>query len=413
VTARRGVAGRAIPDAGVDVERVSLFRGADATLVREAIADCEIRELAAGTVLLRAGESNDTIYVLLSGQMAAYLADFNVADAAIPIEPGQCVGEMSAVDGQPVSALVLVVTQARVLVLPGAIFWSRLSAVASIGRNLVAMLSMRMRQSNKTVLEAQRRRLALEHLRSELQTARELQANMIPGRGRLFPDRTDIEIAGLMDPADEIGGDFFDAFFIDSKTLFICIGDVSGHGIPAALFMARVVGLVRVAAIASDAPNVVLARLNDQLCRGNDAGVFVTLFCAFLNIDSGLLAYANGGHCAPLLVDGESVAPLAIPKGPLIGVYPNLHYAMHTTVLDAGATLLCFTDGVVEGESPDSVAFGDVRLASTALRHGAGPVTHMVDAVQQALAFFTAGDSRSDDCTLLALRRPYRADSPS
>jgi len=407
MTANKRVDVRATHDAGVDVERVALFRGADPVLVRGAIVDCEIRELAAGTVLLRAGDSNDTIYVLLSGEMAAYLEHANVAGAAIPIDPGQCVGEMSAVDGQPVSALVVVVAHARVLVLPGTIFWSRLSPIASISRNLVAMLSTRMRQSNKTVLEAQRRHLALEYLRSELKTARELQANMIPGRGRLFPDRADIEIAGLMDPAEEIGGDFFDAFFIDGKTLFICIGDVSGHGIPAALFMARVVGLVRVAAIASDAPNAVLARLNDQLCRGNDAGVFVTLFCAFLDVDSGRLAYANGGHCAPLLVKGDRVSPLVIPKGPLIGVYSDLHYAMHTTVLDPGATLLCFTDGVVEAESPDSTAFGDVRLASTALQHGAGTVTQMLDAVQQSLGGVTASDARSDDCTLLALRRPY------
>ena len=407
MTAKKRVGVRGTHDLGVDVERVALFRGADPALVRGAIVDCEIRDLAAGTVLLRAGDSNDTIYVLLSGEMAAYLEHANVAGAAIPIGPGQCVGEMSAVDGQPVSALVVVITHARVLVLPGTIFWSRLSPIASISRNLVAMLSIRMRQSNKTVLEAQRRHLALEYLRRELKTARELQANMIPGRGRLFPDRADIEIAGLMDPAEEIGGDFFDAFFIDSKTLFICIGDVSGHGIPAALFMARVVGLVRVAAIASDAPNAVLARLNDQLCRGNDAGIFVTLFCAFLDVDSGRLAYANGGHCAPLLVNAEGVSPLAIPKGPLIGVYPDLHYAKHTTVLDPGATLLCFTDGVVEAESPDLTAFGDVRLASTALQHGAGPVTQMLDAVQHSLAAFAVSDARSDDCTLLALRRPY------
>ena len=218
--------------------------------------------------------------MLLSGQLVAYLDGARRPESGIPIQPGESVGEMSAIDGKPASAFVVAVTESRLLLLPGRLFWSRFGNVPAVMRNLLASLSERMRRGNEAMLEAQHKQLSLEHVRRELQIARQLQTSMIPLRGRLFPERGDIEIAGMMDPASDVGGDFFDAFFVDERHLFVCVGDVSGHGIPAALFMARAIGLIRSRRWAHAIPSS-YSRINEQLCARNAANIFVTLFCAF------------------------------------------------------------------------------------------------------------------------------------
>ena len=131
----------------------------------------------------------------------------------------------------------------------------------------------------------------------------------------------------MMDPASDVGGDFFDAFFADERHLFFCVGDVSGHGIPAALFMARAIGLIRIAAMGTRHPEQLLERINEQLCARNAANIFVTLFCAFLDVVSGRLVYANGGHCPPFLAHDGRASSLPMPKGALVGVMPGLRYA--------------------------------------------------------------------------------------
>jgi sigma-B regulation protein RsbU (phosphoserine phosphatase) len=232
-------------------------------------------------MLLQPGEANDTVYVLLSGQLAAYLDSALLPDTAIPIRQGESVGEMSAIDGKPVSAFVVALTEARVLSLPGVLFWSRLGSIPRVTRNLLAVLSERMRRGNETMLEAQRTQRALDHVRRELSIARQLQTSMIPARGRLFPERGDIEIAGMMNPASEVGGDFFDAFFVDERHLFFASG------------MCRAMGFCCIVHGAHDRPDShramgtrnpdrLLESINERLCAGNDANMFVTLFCAFL-----------------------------------------------------------------------------------------------------------------------------------
>jgi sigma-B regulation protein RsbU (phosphoserine phosphatase) len=229
---------------------------------------------------------------------------------------------------------------------------------------------------------------------------------MIPLRGRLFPERGDIEIAGMMNPASEIGGDFFDAFFVDECHLFFCVGDVSGHGIPAALFMARTIGLIRIAAMGTRHPEQFLERINEQLCAGNDANIFVTLFCGFLDVTSGRLVYANGGHCAPFVAHAGRASSLPMPKGALIGVMPGLRYAAKETQLAEGMALVCFTDGVTEAESAAGQAFSQERLLSVSAAHCDQSIEDLLRSVQSELASFLDDRAPADDCTLLAVRRP-------
>ena len=390
----------------LSIRWIPLFRDADEAAVSEILADCEVLLVPAGTPLLRPGETNHNVYALLSGQVAAHLDANLSADAAISISSGECVGELSAIDGKPVSALVLALTDARVLELPRDVFWHRLMALPGVASNLMLSLVERMRRTNDVALKAQRQQLELIHLRKELDVARQLQASMLPLQRPMFPERNDIEVCGLMEAASVVGGDFFDGFFVDDDQLFFCIGDVSGHGIAAALFMARTIGLLRILAMNTLRPDKLLETLNERLCLGNDANIFVTLFCGFLDVRSGSLRYSNGGHCAPLLYAGGQARPLAIPKGALIGAYPGLAYASMQRGLDPGDVLFCYTDGVTEARNGRGDEFSESRCLSILGQAGTLPLATMLDDVRGEVARFTGSQLLDDDCTMLAVRRP-------
>ena len=390
----------------LSISWIPLFRNADEAAISEILADCEVLLLPAGTPLLRPGQTNHNVYTLLSGQIAAHL-DANLSpDAAISISSGECVGELSAIDGKPVSALVLALTDARVLELSREVFWYRLMALPGVAINLMATLAERMRKTNEVALKAQRQQLELIHLRKELDVARQLQASMLPLQRPMFPQRNDIEVCGLMEAASVVGGDFFDGFFVDERTLFFCIGDVSGHGIAAALFMARTIGLLRILAMTTLHPDKLLEALNDRLCVGNDANIFVTLFCGFLDVDSGKLLYSNGGHCAPLLSAGGQARPLAIPKGALVGAYPGLTYSSMEQELTPGDVLFCYTDGVTEAHNSTGGEFSESRCLGILGQAGSSPLSTLLDDVRSEVARFSGSDLLDDDCTMLAVRRP-------
>lgn len=385
----------------------SLFKGAEHSAVLDAVGDSEIHVLSPGHTLLKPGEANDKVFLVLSGQLGAYLGDGGPADLAIPIDAGDCLGELSAIDGKPVSALVKVITEARILSLTHDVFWNRLMAVPGVARNLMAVLAERMRRNTEAMLEGQRRQIELEYLRQELDVARQLQLGMLPIRRPLFPDRHDIEVAGMMEAASIIGGDLFDAFFVDEHRLFFAIGDVSGHGIPAAMFMARTVSLMRLAAITINCPAILLSRVNEQLCAGNDANMFVTLFCGFLELDTGRVMYSNGGHLAPLHTRDGVTTNLPIPKGTIIGVLPGITYTRSEIVLNRGDSILCYTDGVTEAQTSQGEEFSESRLIALVGDNAHHPLEAVLSGIRDEVAKFSGERKLADDCTMLAIRRPH------
>ncbi len=400
--------GRVLPEEegrGPGISWMPLFRGTNEAAVVSVLNECDVLILAPGTPLLQPGAANDSVFVVLGGHLSARLdSDLN-PDTAIPIGPGECIGEMSAIDGKPVTALVIATTEARVLKVTPELFFDRLITVPGVARNLMTALTERMRRTNETMMAAQRKQLALQHLRQELEVARQLQASMLPLRSPMFPERTDIDVAAIMEPASEVGGDLFDAFFVDEQRLFICIGDVSGHGIPAALFMARSIGLMRIAAMGTLRPDELITKINDQLCMGNDTDLFVTLFCGFLNVATGHLVYSNGGHCAPILVSGDRAGAIPIPKGTLVGAIPGLRYSSRELTLEPGETLVCYTDGVTEAQPATGEEYSEERLGALLLRqHKASPAA-MMDAVRRDVTAFAGSRPLDDDYTLMAVRR--------
>jgi sigma-B regulation protein RsbU (phosphoserine phosphatase) len=245
----------------------------------------------------------------------------------------------------------------------------------------------------------------LEHLQKELNLARQLQASMLPLQRPLFEGRMDLDICGFMEPASNVGGDLFDAFFTRENELFFCIGDVSGHGIASALFMARTVGLVRTLALGTPQPHILLGLLNDSLCQANDTNIFVTMFCGLLQVDTGVLTYSNGGHCPPMVVSKGIPHMLPLPKGPLIGAIPGARFLTLEANLEIGDTLFCYTDGVTEAENPQGQEFSEEKCQSIVAEQPLLPIDALLGRVRSSVATFTETSVLEDDCTMLALRR--------
>src|SRR5215468_7423747 len=257
----------------------------------------------------------------------------------------------------------------------------------------------------------------LARLEDELEAARKLQVGMVP---HVFPLPTaewPIDLFAMMEPAHEVGGDLYDFFTVADGRLCFLIGDVSGKGMPAALFMARTKSLVRIATElmrsrqgASARPADIIARVNRELCQNNGDLMFVTLFFAMLRPESGELEFCNAGHNAPYRLNGQALEVIEGAKGIILGIRPDAVYATGRTSLAPGESIYIFTDGVTEAADQQGELFAEARLEAV-LRAAAGCSTaaEIVTSVAQAVRGFVGSALPSDDITMLAVRRLDKA----
>ena len=252
-------------------------------------------------------------------------------------------------------------------------------------------------------IEARERLTALEQ---ELDIAAQIQASMLP---REFePGRKDFGIFAAMHPARRVGGDFYDFFLIDEKRLGFAIGDVSGKGIPAALFMAVSRTLLRATALQGIEPGKCLQYANQVLRGQREGGVYVTAFYAILHTDTGLLEYALGGHNPPYRVSATGeIEEIAEPAGMVIGLLPDGYGTPYETgrlQLNANDLILLYTDGVTEAQNEAQKFFGEKRLR-TALKELAGQAPQtIVEQILESVETFVAGAAQSDDITVLGVK---------
>jgi sigma-B regulation protein RsbU (phosphoserine phosphatase) len=243
----------------------------------------------------------------------------------------------------------------------------------------------------------------MEH---ELAIARSIQMGILPRDLSPVTRATGLDVAARLEPAQQVGGDLYLALRTAPDEVFVAVGDVSGKGIPASLFMAVTVTLLRTLARQGLAAREVLARVNDELVEQNASGLFVTIVCARVALSSGRVEVASAGHPAPLLI-----APGAVPLQPfrtsglVAGFRTGETYESNFGTLAPGEMLVFFSDGVPEAWSASGVAFGQERLAGLLAASAGQEARVAVDAVLHAVHEHTAGTSPSDDITILALRR--------
>jgi len=388
----------------------TLFRNVPYHLIEDLVADLPLRSFADGELLLKPGDSNHYLALVVQGSLRVHLGARDASDYT-EIGPGDCAGEMSMIDGKAVSAYVFAAGDCRLLLIDDQTFLTRLLPIPEIARNLVATLAERMRHGNQQIVERVRSALELESLQRELQFAREMQLSLVPERMTLAPPRAEVQCSGYMRPARQVGGDFYDAFYVRPERLAVIMGDVCGKGMPAALFMARTMALLRSEALHAAQRTQrqhtleIAQRTNFALCQQNTAGYFVSVFVAVLDIPSGLLTWVNAGHPAPLLARGSNrFQLLATPHGMLAGVSENASYVVGETPLPPGSLLLLYTDGVTEAEDTSGALFGEERLLdllnSAPRADPESTLRHVVNSVDA----FARGRALGDDLTLLALR---------
>ncbi len=250
--------------------------------------------------------------------------------------------------------------------------------------------------------EALKSRDQLVALENELSVARKMQSSILPTE---FPKREECGVFANMQPARAIGGDFYDVVALDSGRIGVAIADVSGKGVPAALFMMSSRTLLKGAAIGSADPGMVLTETNNVLNDDNVSMMFVTVLYAIFEPESGRFSYASGGHDSPLLVrpDGSSTL-LPRTNGIALGVLPDFDYASNSVVLEPGDTILLYTDGVTEAQNEENEQFGIARLCT--LFENAPPTgeEEATARVFDRVRAFAGNAQQFDDITCVALR---------
>ncbi len=246
----------------------------------------------------------------------------------------------------------------------------------------------------------------IEEALQELSAATRIQANMLPDYGKLCASIPQIDLVATMTPAKNVGGDFFDVFTLDHRYLCIAIGDVSGKGIPAALFMVRAMTLLRMAVDTGMPLNTSASKVNQFLCVNNLDCMFVTLFVGLLDVYTGEMRYVSCGHNPPFLsTNGSAFQILDPPQGILMGVFEEAEYEVGTLTLHKDDVILLYTDGVTEAESMGNDYFSTERTID--VLNSVGDRTHiqsLVTTLEDSISEFSKGMPQSDDITILALR---------
>ena len=253
---------------------------------------------------------------------------------------------------------------------------------------------------------------AKARMQEELNVGRDIQRSMLPRVFPAFPDRKELELYAVLEPALEIGGDLYDFFMVDDHRLCFVIGDVSGNGVPAALFMAMTKIMVKTRAASDPSPASIVTHVNDALSADNDSCMFVTLYLGILNLRDGTLLTTNAGHNPPLLKrqDGQFEWLTGI-DGPMVGPMAGIAFKETTIQLGPGDELFLYTDGVTEADNRRRELFGNDRLKRVLTQSRAASVVDRLGEVMNAVRAFAVDAPQADDITMLGLR--YHGVTPS
>jgi Serine phosphatase RsbU, regulator of sigma subunit len=408
-------------------------------LADEVLAKADLEELAAGQMLFRQGEVGNCAYVLLEGGLDV-LVDTGAGEVrAAEVAPNELIGEIAVFSQSPRTATVVARRPSKLLRIDAEDLLSVLNSSPQAAQAIIADLGRRLAAANQPLaffsmaanalqnkdarpedLEALLVRaddlgpfaLAFREMvgqieanhrqRQEMAMARHIQQAVLP---RPLGPGLPLDLEAYMRPMREVGGDLYDFFRLDNgrRRLAIAIGDVSGKGVPASLFMMMCRTVLRTVAGAGLEVERCIRRVNEVLAEDNDLCVFVTLFFGVLDIDSGRLSYCNAGHNPPLVLRAAGGLETLAATGPAAAVMPGADYRAASVDLAPGDLLFLFTDGVTEALSASGELFGEQRLEELLRAHRANGPAAAVAAMVAAVDGFAQGVEQFDDITCLAL----------
>ena len=415
-----------------------LFEPLDRASLTAVAARCRLTRFAAGEMLMRQGETETSAYAILDGEADVFVELPSGPVQIATVGRHRIIGELAALTEMPRTATVTARTAIDAVRIERDSLLALAAESPALAVSIIADLGRRMHGMNRSLayltyaadalgrgeydaamvaeLTSQPGEVAnfarafaamaeeiqaKEHRRQEMQAAAAIQQSILPGR--LSPEGPGrfVDLHAEMHPAREIGGDFYDYRVVGPTTLAVTVADVSGKGIPAALFMAVARTVLRAAEGDDLAARMTAA--NRLLAAENEASMFVTLFHAVLDVATGVLRYCNAGHNAPYLLRAGGGIERLTRTGIAFGLVPDREYASGETRMAAGDLLFLFSDGITEAFDTAGRDFGEVRLEAALQAARGGTADDVVAGVLAATRKFAVGAEQSDDITCLAL----------
>ena len=339
--------------------------------------------------------SEDGMYIILSGKADVFSSDGTRINR---LGAGDFVGELGLINDDNRAATVRASSDVRCANISKRLF----EDIASRNRKIYgSFMNMLYTKTTKLVTEQER-------IKSELSIATKIQADCLENDFTAFNRLTAVNLTAHMKPAKEVGGDFYDVFMIDQNHLCFLIADVSGKGVPAALFMTMAKTHIKNFATVGLPLAEVAARANNQLCYKNESGMFVTAFICVLDVRSGEVQFVNAGHNCPFVQKQDGAFEMFRAKANLVfGLMEDVQYREQTLTLNPGDSIYLYTDGVTEALNPEQELFGDDRLYEILNRHRAqaGEPETFVQAIYREVQAFADGEPQADDITMLYVTR--------
>ncbi len=321
------------------------------------------------------------VFMAISLPISAYFGEWDVSIFGVGSTPG-----VRIVDAEIYKRLYLYMFLPRVLTLAG-----------------ICVIFITLSKRTRSLLEKQvGDSIEKQRIASELNVASQIQTSMLPCIFPAFPNRTEFEIYASMNPAKEVGGDFYDFFLIGQEKLAFLIADVSGKGIPAALFMMIAKSLIKGYAESGRSADEIFTLANEKLCESNDAGMFVTAWLGIINLNTGELEYANAGHNPPLVKKANGgFEYLNLPSGFVLAGMEGIKYRKNKTLLKKGDRIYLYTDGVTESTNEAEALYGEDRLRKVLNESFELSAEGLCNAVKNDIDAFVGNAPQFDDITML------------
>ena len=404
------------------LSRVPLFATLPASEIKHLQKALRRSEIPANSILFHEGERGDRFYIVLDGQVEIVQALGTADERLAGVRgPGEYFGEMSLLNRDALRTMsVRARTPVQLLEMARADFDGLLHRRPVFAYAMACVLSARLHESssatirdlreknrqlaqaNEELKAAQAQIIEKEKLEHELQLAREIQESILP---RSLPQLGGFNFGARMAPARSVGGDCFDFIGLGGDSLGIVVGDVSGKGIPAAIFMALARSLLRAEGSRAASPREALQNVNRHLLDMNEAEMFVTVLYGVLNRGTREFRFVRAGHDMPIVVDGRGEAVTLPPgRGQPLGVIPEPAFDEQRLIILPGSTLLIYTDGVTDALNPQGAFFGLERLQEAVRANRQASAQALCDRLLQAVIEHQGVAPQHDDVTLVAVQ---------